>query len=75
MHQTNKSTNFLFAGTDKLAGEGSVTLLKGNSLDAVNSLENPVAVSPVTKPVQLKGKQLDIALEPYSFSVIRVSMK
>ncbi len=70
-----KSTNFLFAGTDKLAGEGSVTLLKGNSLDAVNSLENPVAVSPVTKPVQLKGKQLNIALEPYSFSVIRVSMK
>jgi len=70
-----KSTNFLFAGTDKLAGEGSVTLLKGNSLDAVNSLENPVAVSPVTKPIQLKGKQLDIALEPYSFSVIRVSMK
>ncbi len=49
-----KSTNFLFDGTDKLAGEGWVTLLKGNSLDAVNSLENPVAVSPVTKPASVK---------------------
>jgi alpha-N-arabinofuranosidase len=44
-------------------------------MQAVNSLENPAAVSPVTRPVQLKGKQLDLALEPYSFSVIQISMK
>ena len=70
-----KSTSFSIDGADKLAHQGSLTLLRGNSLQAVNSLENPTAVSPVTKPVQLKGKQLDIALEPYSLSIIRISTK
>ncbi len=70
-----KSTSFSIDGADKLASQGSVTLLKGETLQAVNSLDNPAAVSPVTKPVQLKGKQMSIALEPYSFSVIRVPMK
>ncbi|MEJ7682142.1 MAG: alpha-L-arabinofuranosidase C-terminal domain-containing protein [Segetibacter sp.] len=70
-----KSTSFSIDGAPKLASAGSVTLLKGNSLQTVNSLENPDAVSLVTRQVQLKGKQLNIALEPYSFSVIRVSMK
>lgn len=70
-----KNTSFSFEGANKLASQGTLTLLKGEALQSVNSLENPTAVSPVTKPVQLKGKQLDIALEPYSLSVIRVSMK
>ena len=70
-----KSTSISIDGAGKLAGEGSVTLLKGNSLQSVNSLDKPMAVSPVTKQVQLRGKQMDIALQPYSFSVIRVSMK
>ncbi|WP_018612837.1 alpha-L-arabinofuranosidase C-terminal domain-containing protein [Segetibacter koreensis] len=70
-----KNTTFSIEGAEKLAGQGSLTLLKGDSLQAVNSLENPTAVSPVTKPVELKGKNLNISLEPYSFSVIRVSTK
>lgn len=69
------NTTFTINGAAKLAAEGSVIFLKGNSLEAVNSLDNPETVSPVTKTVQLKGKQLGLALEPYSFSVIRVSMK
>lgn len=67
-----KNTIFSIDGAEKLAAQGSLTLLKGDSLQAVNSLENPTAVSPVTKPVELKGKKLNISLEPYSFSVIRV---
>lgn len=70
-----KNTSFSIEGADKLAGQGTLTLLKGESLQSVNSLESPTAVSPVAKPVQLKGKQLDIALEPYSLSVIRISVK
>lgn len=70
-----KSSSFSIDGADKLSSQGSVTLLRGNSLQAVNSLDNPTAVSPVTKPVELNGKQLDLALDPYSFSVIRVSMQ
>lgn len=46
-----KNTSFSFEGANKLAGQGSLTLLKGESLQSVNSLENPTAVSPVTKPV------------------------
>lgn len=70
-----KSTTISIDGAANLAGEGSVTLLKGNSLQSVNSLEDPMAVSPVTKSIQLKGKLFDMALQPYSFSVIRVSIK
>jgi alpha-N-arabinofuranosidase len=72
---SRKVQSFSIDGADKLSSQGSVTLLRGNSLQAVNSLDNPTAVSPVTKPVELNGKQLDLALDPYSFSVIRVSMQ
>jgi len=70
-----KNIPFSIEGADKLATQGSVTTLKGASLEAVNSLENPTAVSPVTTPAKVNGKQLNMILKPYSFSVIRVSIK
>ncbi len=69
-----KSTSLFLDGESKLSREGSVTILKGNSLEKVNSFSNPTEVSPVTKPIQVKGKNLDMILEPYSFSVIKIPM-
>ncbi|NCU05440.1 MAG: alpha-L-arabinofuranosidase [Chitinophagaceae bacterium] len=51
---------------------GTVTVLKGNSGD-VNSLEKEVVV-PVTTSISVKGKKLNVVLDAYSFSVVRVKM-
>ncbi len=67
-----KSSSLLLNGTGKLSNEGAVTVLRGNSLEKVNSFSNPTEVSPVTKSIQIKGKNLDVVLEPYSFSVIKI---
>lgn len=69
-----KSSNILLEGATKLANEGSLTEMKGD-LQAVNSFEDPNKVSPVAKPVSLNGNKLNVSLAPYSFSVVRVSIR
>jgi alpha-L-arabinofuranosidase len=43
--------------------------------EATNSLDQPVAVSPVESSVPLKGKKLHLDLKPESFTVVRIPMK
>ena len=66
---------FLIEGVKKLSSEGLITVLESESIDQVNSLDAPLAISPVTQSLKIKGKKMDISLKPYSFSVIKVSMK
>lgn len=63
-------------GAGKLNAMGSVTLLKNDRLDAVNSFENAKAVSPVEQkvPVDVKKKSVSLAMAPRSFSVVRIKV-
>lgn len=70
-----KSTCFAFEGVKKLGVKALVTILTGESLEKVNSLDMPLAISPVTEPMAVKGKKIDISLKPNSLTVIRVTMK
>jgi alpha-L-arabinofuranosidase len=70
-----KATCFAFEGVKKLDVQASVTILTGESLDKVNSLDKPLEISPVTSRVDIKRKKLDISLKPNSLTVIRVAMK
>lgn len=56
----------------KLSSKGSLTVLKNEQLDAVNSLEAPVKVVPAEQPIAVKGKSIKTDLAPYSFSVIKI---
>jgi alpha-L-arabinofuranosidase len=61
-------------GVKSLQGMAKMTVLQSNNLDAVNTLDNPLAVSPKETEILFKKKNLNLALAPYSFNVVRVKM-
>ncbi|UFH54740.1 alpha-L-arabinofuranosidase C-terminal domain-containing protein [Spirosoma sp. KNUC1025] len=71
-----QARTFQLDGAKKLAPTGRLTLLKNNTLDAVNSFENATNVSPVDQqiPVDVKKKTISLTLAPRSFSVVRVKV-
>jgi alpha-N-arabinofuranosidase len=59
-------------GVKKLDTKASLTVLHSDDINEVNSIEAPKAVSPADQSIPLKGKKINVSLEPYSFTVIRV---
>jgi alpha-L-arabinofuranosidase len=59
-------------GLKKTAETAALTVMKSGSLEQVNSLDDPKALSPVEGQVACKKGSIDLLLAPYSFSVIRV---
>jgi alpha-L-arabinofuranosidase len=55
-----------------LKSKGTNEELANTNLNQINSFENPLAVSPKTSTVSLKGKNLNLTLKPYSFNVIKI---
>ncbi|RAV27485.1 alpha-L-arabinofuranosidase C-terminal domain-containing protein [Sinomicrobium soli] len=63
----------LFEGGN-VQSEGSVTILQNDDLQAENTL-NTANVTPVEKEIEVRNNKVNIALAPYSFSVVRVGRK
>jgi alpha-L-arabinofuranosidase len=55
-------------------GNGTLTVLQSDNLDAVNSLEVPAAVSPAQQKLAVNGNNISLTLKPYSLNVIRVKI-
>jgi alpha-N-arabinofuranosidase len=58
----------------RIQPRATVLVLKSDSPDAVNSLEQPKLISPVEQPILLKGKSLQAVLPPNSFSVYKIKL-
>jgi alpha-N-arabinofuranosidase len=58
-----------------VAATAILTTLKSESLEQVNSFNTPQAISPEEKTVAVKGKNINVTLAPYSFSVIKIKLK
>ncbi len=58
----------------KLQSKGTQTVLTGEGLDKVNSLDNPKDISPKEQPISVKGQSIKSKLAPNSFNVIKVKM-
>ena len=69
-----QASNVELNGTGKINPTAKVTVLKSQLLDGVNSLSNPMAISPVEETVSVKGKKISLTIPPYSFSVIRIKV-
>ncbi|MDQ4139214.1 MAG: carbohydrate binding domain-containing protein [Bacteroidota bacterium] len=65
-------TDFVIDGLNKVASKGTVTVLRSDKLDQVNSFENPTAISPVIKDILVKNKKIKVPLQPYSVNVIKL---
>jgi alpha-L-arabinofuranosidase len=59
----------------KVKPDARLTVLRSDRLDAVNEVDKPEAVKPVEATLMLKGKSLEMAMEPYSLNVVRVKLQ
>jgi alpha-L-arabinofuranosidase len=69
-----KNITFLLDGYKKLTPQATVTVLTGGT-EQINTVDNPFNVMPATTSVSVKGKKVDVALKPFSFTVIKVGIK
>jgi alpha-N-arabinofuranosidase len=65
---------FVVDGVKKLQTKGTLTELQHDKLDQVNTLENPVVISPTQREIRVKGKKINLSLKPYSVNVVRIKM-
>jgi alpha-L-arabinofuranosidase len=62
-------------GATLLADDAVQTTLKsGQGLNGLNSLDGPLAISPVTTATRVKSNGLLLELSPYSFTIVRLKM-
>jgi len=61
-------------GVKKLAPKASMTVLKSDDPTRVNSLDDPMAVSPVQQEVNVSGRKISLTAAPYSLTVMRVKI-
>ena len=59
----------------RMEGKAIITVLSAANAGAVNSMEAPETVAPVSNEVVEKGKKLDLSLPAYSLTVIRITVK
>ena len=65
----------LLDGAGKLNSTARLTLLQSNDLEAENSLDQPMQISPIEQTAPVKNGKLNTTLAPYSFSVFRVKLR
>ena len=69
-----QEASFVIEGVKKLDTKGTLTELTGDNPDQVNSIDEPVTVSPKDRQVDVKNKTIKMTIKPYSFNVLRVKM-
>lgn len=63
------------AGASKIGGEARITVMKGDSFTAKNTLDEPRKVVPVTSKMAVSGPSFKYNFAPNSITVIRVKGK
>ncbi|RYF94098.1 MAG: alpha-L-arabinofuranosidase, partial [Chitinophagaceae bacterium] len=70
-----KTTCLAFDGPAKIGTAAMITTLAGEKLDAVNTADAPLTISPQTTSRKFKGRKIAITLPPNSLTVVRIPMK
>jgi alpha-L-arabinofuranosidase len=65
----------LIQTSGKLNSKVAATVLQNDRPDAMNTNDNPLNVKPVDKEVSLKGKSINVALDPYSMTVLKIKLQ
>jgi alpha-N-arabinofuranosidase len=70
--QTN---SFVIQTSRKIEPKAKLTVLKNESLEGMNTIDKPDVIKPVDQDITLKGKNFEMSVSPYSFTVLRIKMK
>jgi alpha-L-arabinofuranosidase len=65
----------LLETSGKVDTRATITELKNERLDALNTIDSPDVIIPVSREVTVKGKEIEMALPPYSLTVLKIKMK
>jgi alpha-N-arabinofuranosidase len=71
----DQSTSISLNGAGKLGVDAKMMVLKGDKMDAVNSLEDPKAISPIESTIKVSGKKVNAPLPAHSLIVIKVKQQ
>jgi len=55
-------------------GQATLTVMKSDDLNVVNSLTEPLTISPQKSKIEVDKNLVKLNMKPYSFNVIRVSI-
>ena len=69
-----KSINISLDGSKSFASQGKLLQLQNDNLQQTNSFEQPFLISPKESAIEIGTKNIDCALSPYSFSIIRIKI-
>ena len=72
---TAQARDINIQGVKNLGKNAVMTVLQSAQLNDVNSLNDPAKVAPKESEISVKGKKILLALQPYSFTVLRVKMQ
>jgi alpha-N-arabinofuranosidase len=64
----------LLQTSKKVNTKAVYTVLKHERPDMMNTIDNPEVIKPVDKEIMLKGKSIEMAADPYSLTVLRISL-
>lgn len=56
----------------KLSASGKLITLQSDDLNAMNSFENPMKISPKEESISIRNNNINIVLLPYSFTIIKI---
>lgn len=74
-HTESITTTLNIEGVPRLARKVSASVLKGDSLQARNSLDEPQKVVPVQSEFSIAKPQFDYEVPPCSLSVLRINTR
>lgn len=70
-----KEVRITLAGVSKVAPTAKAFVLENADLKAENSLDNPMKVVPVERPLQVSSSQFAYSLSPQSLTVLRIPVR
>jgi alpha-N-arabinofuranosidase len=77
VNTTNKiqSNSIVLQTSNKILPKAKMTVLKNATLDGLNSIDNPEVIRPVDQELTIKGRNVDLSVDPYSFTVLIIKMQ
>lgn len=70
----SQNTDMVIEGVPELSSKATLSILKGENPEDVNSFTNPTKVKPADKLIDLNGNKVSFSLAPYSLNVLRIKM-
>jgi len=70
-----QNNSIVLQTSKKVTPKAMLTVLKSERLDGMNTIDNPEVIKPVNQETTLKGKNIEMPVAPYSFTVLRIKLQ